>query len=213
MVERVKADAHTELSRARWGRAIHEASMDWVTYPAPLGDAVLNRAPLPTRFANEEQHGAGKRKIRFAEDFKASQINDLLGMVDTSVPETLDVFLAMLLTQGHHNPTADLLAFSVDFARAYKQVGITEDRTDFATVELADHAGVPHIASLKTQPFGLRRAPANWRGDCGPLPICPALGVSHLGGRLWRRCLCLRTGLSCGRGVPNHEGGSGYPRP
>ena len=162
MVQRVVDDSQTALSRACWGRKILEASMGWVTQPVPLDDIVLDRIPLSPRFAIEEQHGAGKLKVRVIDDFKASQVNDLLGMVDTSVPETLDVFLAMLLTQGHHNPTADLSAFSVDFAHAYKQVGIAEAQADFATVVLADHAGVPHVASLKTQPFGSRRAPANW---------------------------------------------------
>ena len=56
----------------------------------------------------------------------------------------------------------ECLLFSVDLARDDKQVCISAEQQDFATILLCDPDGVPHMASLKTQPFGSRRAPANW---------------------------------------------------
>lgn len=53
-------------------------------------------------------------------------------------------------------------AFSLDFAHAYKHVGAAADQRDFATIILRDPAGVPHMATLRTQHIGSRRPPGNW---------------------------------------------------
>ena len=47
-------------------------------------------------------------------------------------------------------------------ARAYKHVPIQEDQKEVATALLAPPAGPLKIATLRTQPFGSRRAPTNW---------------------------------------------------
>ena len=51
---------------------------------------------------------------------------------------------------------------SLDFSHAYMRVGVDADQLEFATILLRGPAGVPHMATLGTQPFGRRRAPANW---------------------------------------------------
>ena len=162
IVARLVGTGATPMSKQCWGRTLEEARMGWVTTPVPVTDYVLGNVPLSPRFAKEEQHGAGARKIRVIDDLKASQINDLLGLAETSVPESLDVFTAMAMAHGHHSPQAQLKAFSVDFPHAYKQVGVAHSQLDFAMVVLCDRHGVPHVATLKTQPFGSSRAPANW---------------------------------------------------
>ena len=162
MVRRVVNAANTELSRAVWDKTNREAEMGWASTPVPLDEHVARRLPLSPRFGIWEQHGNGPRKIRVIDDFKASKVNDLLSTSDTCVPETLDVFLAMLMAHGRHNSKAELQAFSLDFAHAYKQVAVDAARADFATIVLSNYEGVPHVATLKTQSFGPRRAPANW---------------------------------------------------
>ena len=52
--------------------------------------------------------------------------------------------------------------FSIDFAHAYKHVGAESDRLDFATVVLRDPSRNRTMATLKTQPPGSSRSPANW---------------------------------------------------
>ena len=162
MIRRVVAEKDTEISKIFWKQTLGEAAHGWVTTPVPVTENVIGNFPLSPRFAQEENRGNQGKKIRIIGDFKASKVNDLLGLSDTSVPETLDVFLSMLLLNGHFRPHAEIVAFSMDFSHAYNHIGISADRLDFATVVLADTDGVPHMASLRTQPFGSRRAPANW---------------------------------------------------
>ena len=162
MVQRVVRSSDTELSRLVWDKTLQEAEKGWVTTPVPLTEHVAQNLPLSPRFGIWEQHGNGPKKVRVIDDFKASKVNDLLALADTCVPETLDVFLAMLVAHGHHGPATELLAYSVDFAHAYKQVAVDATQADFATIVLSNYEGAPHVATLKTQPFGSRRAPANW---------------------------------------------------
>ena len=96
------------------------------------------------------------------DDLKASKVNDFLGLVDTSIPENLDTFLGMALTRAEAGSSTGLRAFSVDFAHAYKHVGVAADQLDFATIVLGDPDGNAMMASLRTQPFGSIRSPANW---------------------------------------------------
>ena len=55
-----------------------------------------------------------------------------------------------------------LQSFVLDFAHAYRHVGVASHRLDFATILLCDLQGNATVASLMTQPFGSSRAPANW---------------------------------------------------
>ena len=51
---------------------------------------------------------------------------------------------------------------SLDFAHAYKHVGLAADQLDCAAVVLSDPQGGPMMASLRTKPSGPQRGPANW---------------------------------------------------
>ena len=162
MVQRVIKSADTEESRLCWEKTVKEAAAGWLSPPTPVTEAALNSIPLSPRFAKWEVHGERERKIRVIDDLKASGVNDLLGVVETSIPENLDVFLAMARMHEEEAPGRTMQMFSLDFAHAYKHVGIAEDQLDFATIVLCDDKGVPHMATLHTQPFGSGRAPANW---------------------------------------------------
>ena len=81
---------------------------------------------------------------------------------DTSVPETLGAFLGIAAYHKQVGPQCELLGFTLDFSHAYKHVPILAPQRDFATIMLVAPCGVPHTATLRSQPFGSRRAPANW---------------------------------------------------
>ena len=122
----------------------------------------MRAIPLSPRFAIDESHGGLAKKIRVIDDRKASRVNDLLGLVDTSIPQNLDTFLGMALAHAHAGSVGNLRAFSLDFAHAYKHVGVAANQLDFATIVLCGPGGNPMMATLRTQPFGPSRAPANW---------------------------------------------------
>ena len=119
--------------------------------------------PLTPRFAQEACRGLNlEPKIRLIDDFKASGVSELLSSADTSVPQGLDCFLGMATFFKLLNPDCTLRVFSEDFAHAYKTVGIPVAQAKFATIAMAPPTGEPHVATLRTQPFGSARAPANW---------------------------------------------------
>lgn len=80
-------------------------------HPGASGRACVEHHAAVPRFAIREQHGDGEPQIRVVDDFKASKANDLLVLVDTSVPESLDVAMAMVLAHGHHSQAPGMLAF------------------------------------------------------------------------------------------------------
>ena len=120
------------------------------------------RSPISHRFAMDQGPEEDDAKIRVIDDFRASKVNDMLSMGDTAVPQNLDVVfgIASMFTQlGCARP---LRACVVDFAHAYKHVGIPAPQYDFASIVLPNASGTPMVASLRTHPFGSSRAPANW---------------------------------------------------
>ena len=123
MVDRAKYyyEKDTELSKRCWLKTLEEASKGRISQPVPATSDVLDNAPLSPMFAIEEEHGGWETKLRVIDDFKASQVNDLLELSETCVPDSLDVALAMLAMQAKLQPGAPIRIFSVDFAHAYKQ--------------------------------------------------------------------------------------------
>ena len=162
MVERARQSAGSVEARLCWEKTMREVAKGWVTQPVPVSDSLLNMIPLSHRFAIAEEHDGPGTKIRVIDDFKASMVNDLLSMEDTAVPQNLDVFFGMTSMFAQLGCARPLKACVMDFAHAYKQVGILPSQLDFATIVLPDHSGTPMVASLRTQPFGSSRAPANW---------------------------------------------------
>ena len=121
-----------ELSRLCLGKTVADAQLGWIARPIPVTEFALDTAPSSPRFGIWEQRGTGDREIRAIGDLKASKINDLQGLAETSVPESPGVFMAMTLARGYQAPQADMRAFSVDSPHSYRQVGISTGKLDFA---------------------------------------------------------------------------------
>ena len=89
-------------------------------------------------------------------------INNILRTSDTDAPENSDTWLAASLFYKRYDPLVKIRIFLVDFRHAYKTVPLCRQQGDFAHIVLAPPEGDPVVAELRTQPFGSRRAPANW---------------------------------------------------
>ena len=159
VVERAKKYQEHELASACWAKTLEEIKAGWASEPVPINDAILGAIPLTPRFAAQGKKGA---KIRLIDDFSASGINDIVATIDTDVPENLDAMLALSNFYYKLNPDVSLQAFSVDFQHAYKNVPMCRHQGEFAQILLSPPEGELLVAELRTQPFGARRAPANW---------------------------------------------------
>ena len=163
VIDQVMAKQGSEDSIACWNLSLAEAERGWLTKPVPVTPEVLNSLPLTPRFALPECHGqATQKKIRLIGDFKIFGVNGLLSSQDTCAPQGLDACLSAISFMKLIDPAVVLRAFTEDFAHAYKTVGIPVAQSKFATIALAPPTGPPHVATLRTQPFGSARAPANW---------------------------------------------------
>ena len=150
-------------SLACWNLSLKEAERGWISRPVPITTEVMQSLPLTPRFALVEEHGLDTEpKIRLIDDFKASGVNSLLASLDTCVPQGLDVFFSAISFFKLLDPNVELNTFTEDFSHACKTVGLPIAQSKFATIVLAPPDGPPHVASLRTQPFGSARAPANW---------------------------------------------------
>ena len=121
-----------------------------------------NNIPLTPRYAIGEKHGNQDAKIRLADDFRASATNAIVQPEGTNIPENLDVCFAVSSYLGLIAPGCDVECATLDFPRAYKNVPNLEDQREFASILIAPPAGSLKVATLRAQPFGSRRAPANW---------------------------------------------------
>ena len=162
IIGQLKKNSDSELSRHCWMKTLNEVQKGWVSTPEPISAKTIETIPLSPRFAIWEQHGAQKRKIRLIDDFKRSQVNALLHLKDTSIPNTLDTMFAMARAFALSWPLVTLMLTIMDFAHAYKHIGLDPNSTQFAVIALANPEGEVMMAHLNTQPFGSRRAPANW---------------------------------------------------
>ena len=86
LLAKVVKTGPTKTARLCWGQTIADAKLGWVTQPIPVSEHVLDSLPLPPRFGQMEEHGGQVSMLRVIDDLKASQVNDLLGLVETSVP-------------------------------------------------------------------------------------------------------------------------------
>ena len=163
IIKRMQEAQGSDLSNTCWGKTLREVSLGWLSEPTPLDDTTAATIQLTPRFAKNEQHGTSAQKVRLLDDFKVSGINSMLDTAETSVPDSLDVFLSLATYTKSIQPECDLKAASVDFKHAYKHIGISPDQAHLATLLLAPPTGPLMTAKLRTQPFGSARAPANWR--------------------------------------------------
>ena len=56
----------------------------------------------------------------------------------------------------------DLLAASVDYKHAYKNIAIGRDQAEFTHILLAPPTGPSVVSRVLALPFGSRRSPSNW---------------------------------------------------
>ena len=161
-IKRVKGETDMALLEQRWSKTNAEAAKGWVAPPQPPTRAVIDTRPLTPRYAIREKHGNQAGKIRLIDDFSASGISSILTTGDASSPENLDSFLAGVMQFKKLAPGCVIKAFSVDFAHAYKHVPLVASQHEFATIVFADTNGDVFYSTLRTQPFGSRRPPANW---------------------------------------------------
>ena len=159
---RVLKSQKSELADACWSKTLLETEAGWLTEPVDVTPAMMGAVPLTPRYAISEQHGNSARKIRLIDDFRASGINSIITTEDANIPDALDVFMAIASYFALAVPGCDLLCATADFAHAYKHIPILEDQREFATILLAPPTGPLKAATLRTQPFGARRAPTNW---------------------------------------------------
>ena len=130
--------------------------------PEPITEEDSATVPLTPRLATKDPRNRLNPKVRLIDDFKAIGVNGLGSAVDTDIPDTLDAALSIASLYETLSPGVELGVFAVDFCHSYKNIPIAEDQRGYATIVLAPPSGPPMKATLRTQPCGARRAPANW---------------------------------------------------
>ena len=127
----------------------------WLSTPQPVSQETIQNTPLPPRFAIWEQHGsATEKKILLIDDFKRSEVNSLLKLHDASAPNALDAMFEMARAFAPSWPNITLLLTIMDFAHAYKRIGVDTKSTRFAVIALTDPQGggmhgTPEYTSLR----------------------------------------------------------------
>ena len=117
---------------------------------------------MSPRFCIAEQNGLQEPKYRVIDDLSRSEVNSTTDTTDTYCPQYLDTLVAHVRALAKLG-VSDFRAWSVDFPNAYKAIGLHESSLEAATICLVDPGtNVPHKARILVQPFGSRRAPANW---------------------------------------------------
>ena len=110
--------------------------------------------PLSHLFATRAQHGdAAEKKTSLLGDFKRSSGNPRPRLYDTSIPKNLGAMFAMERAIALDWPYVTLMLTIVDFAHAYKHIGLDQESKRFAAISLAAPDGPVMMAYLNKQPF------------------------------------------------------------
>ena len=86
VIARITRDQNSDLSAVCWGETLKEAEKGWISQPVPVTEAAMASTPLTPRFAIREKHGNQAAKVRLIDDFKASRLNETLGLHGTHTP-------------------------------------------------------------------------------------------------------------------------------
>ena len=162
ILRRMHPSADPELDEACWANTLDDEARGWLEDLRPLSpwDAA-NRLVSP-RFAIWQSSG-GQVKARVIDDFSVSQINQSVDASDTYRPENLDALASLARLQHQLQPSEPLSAWSLDFAHAYKNLGVDTASADVSSIVVWNpRERRTYIARMRTQPFGSSRAPASW---------------------------------------------------
>ena len=162
-VERAQHAQNTEMAKIAWGCTPQEAQRGWVSGPTPIDDAVVDTISLTPRFARSEEHGATCAKNTTNRRFECCRrqqhpVRDGHSRPANTrhVPGHVCVYYSVI------SPSRTLLTCHMDFAHAYKHIGIANRHCDFATIIASPPGGPTHYAKLRPQPFRSSRGPENW---------------------------------------------------
>ena len=92
----------------------------------------------------------------------ASGIYGIFTAGDAEFPSGSDVVLATVAVSPSSNPYGKTGSFSAEYSRAYKNILLSLDQEEFATIVLPQPERSPKSARLCTQTCLSARAPANW---------------------------------------------------
>ena len=89
-------------------------------------------------------------------------MNGTVETTETYCPQDLDSFAALTRLQTMHGAD-QLRAWSLDFSHAYKTIALHPNSSEAAYICFIDPIdNLPYKSKILAQPFGSRRAPANW---------------------------------------------------
>ena len=117
---------------------------------------------LPPSFCTPEQHGLQQPKFRLIGDLSKSLVNSAIQSTETYCPQGIDSFVAMSRLQVSQGAD-QLRAWSLDFSHAYKTIALHPGSAEAAIICFINPSdNLPYRSQVLVQPFGSRRAPANW---------------------------------------------------
>ena len=142
--------------------SVAEYEKGWLSKPTPVTQHDRTFAIMSPWFCSAEQHGNQQPKYRVIDDLTMSRVNLTVGASDTYCPHDLDTFMVLARLQHKYGAT-NLRSWSLDFSNTYKTIGLNEASKDVAHICLVNPANKRmYKARVLVQPFGSRRAPANW---------------------------------------------------
>ena len=150
------------LRQKCWDLSHEEFRKGWLSEPSLVTSFDLENLILSPRFCIAEHHGIQEPKFRLIDDLTKSNVNKAVQMSETYCPQGIDSFVALTRLQ-HTNGAADLQQWSVDFSHAYKTIALHPSSADAAHICFLNPVdNQPYKCRILVQPFGSRRAPANW---------------------------------------------------
>ena len=141
-----------------WG----EFRKGWLAEPTSVSRSDLNHDIISPGFCIAENHGIQEPKFRLIGDLAKSNVNKTVQMSETYFPQGPDSFVALTRTL-QINGADDLKQWSVDFSQSYKTIALRPSSSEAAHIcRLNPVDNRPYKSRIAAQPFGSRRAPANW---------------------------------------------------
>ena len=150
------------LKNKRRRRSMEEFHKGWLSELNPVTNFDRRIDVLPPLFCTTEQRGLQEPKYRATDDLAKSLLGGEVKTTETYRPQDVDSFVALTRLQKSH-VSHHLRAWSLDFSRAYKTIAHHPGSAEASYTCIINHAdNRPYTARILVQPFGSRRAPANW---------------------------------------------------